>query len=208
MEEANMLDEKVVVLSGCIKTSRGPWTVHRATKDGRIVTKFRYPSDRERQTNQQRECRRRAVAKKIFEGLRKHGNYKLPKHADSNDLLKALCEEAGWHVEEDGTICRMATKFSESYSVLVECIFLSMGSFCFSSLALVYLVFICCAPQVLHKPYHEANVASSYDAPPEDHNYCTCNNHLDSEYGAFPLSTSSRIQECHGGNDVNLILSL
>ena len=103
-----MVDEKKVVLSGCIKTSRGPWTVHRATKDGRIVTKFRYPSDRERQTNQQRERRRRAVAKKIFEGLRKHGNYKLPKHADSNDLLKALCEEAGWHVEEDGTICRMA----------------------------------------------------------------------------------------------------
>ncbi|KAI5561381.1 hypothetical protein POPTR_016G125700v4 [Populus trichocarpa] len=163
-----MVDEKKVVLSGCIKTSRGPWRVHRATKDGRIVTKFRYPSDRERQTNQQRERRRRAVAKKIFEGLRKHGNYKLPKHADSNDLLKALCEEAGWLVEEDGTICRM----------------------------------------VLHNPYHEANVASSYDASPEDHNYCTCNNHLDSEYGAFPLSTSSPIQECHGGNDVNLILSL
>ncbi|KAJ4821845.1 hypothetical protein Tsubulata_046385 [Turnera subulata] len=30
----------------------------------------------------------------------------LPKHSDSNDLLKALCEEAGWHVEEDGTIYR------------------------------------------------------------------------------------------------------
>ncbi|KAL3569793.1 hypothetical protein D5086_029683 [Populus alba] len=163
-----MVDEKKVVLSGCIKTSRGPWTVHRATKDGRIVTKFRYPSDRERQTNQQRERRRRAVAKKIFEGLRKHGNYKLPKHADCNDLLKALCEEAGWHVEDDGTICRT----------------------------------------VLHNPYHEANVASSYDAPPEDHNHYTCNNHLDLEYGAFPLSTNSPIQECHGGNDVNLTLSL
>lgn len=113
-----MVDEKVVVLSGCIKTSRGPWTVHRATKDGRIVTKFRYPSDRERQTNQQRERRRRAVAKKIFEGLRKHGNYKLPKHADSNDLLKALCQEAGWHVEDDGTICRMVNLFFHTYNLI------------------------------------------------------------------------------------------
>jgi len=117
-EEENMVDEKKVVLSGCIKTRRGPWRVHRATKDGRIVTKFRYPSDRERQTNQQRERRRRAVAKKIFEGLRKHGNYKLPKHADSNDLLKALCEEAGWLVEEDGTICRMVNLFFHTYNLI------------------------------------------------------------------------------------------
>ncbi|KAL9374426.1 hypothetical protein Peur_034046 [Populus x canadensis] len=192
-----MVDEKKVVLSGCIKTSRGPWRVHRATKDGRIVTKFRYPSDRERQTNQQRERRRRAVAKKIFEGLRKHGNYKLPKHADSNDLLKALCEEAGWHVEEDGTICRMVNLFFHTYNLInLNCLGNS------SSLHIFVLV--------LHNPYHEANVASSYDAPPEDHNYCTCtcNNHLDSEYGAFPLSTNSPIQECHGGNDVNLTLSL
>ena len=44
------------------------------------------------------------MAQKIFAGLKEHGNYNLPKHADSNDLLKALCEEAGWHVDEDGTI--------------------------------------------------------------------------------------------------------
>ncbi|KAK4345532.1 hypothetical protein RND71_035708 [Anisodus tanguticus] len=75
-------------------------------KDGSVVTKFRYPSDRERQKNKQREQRRRTVAHKIFAGLRAHGNYKLPKHADTNDLLMALCEEAGWHVEDDGTIYR------------------------------------------------------------------------------------------------------
>ncbi|KAF2288470.1 hypothetical protein GH714_007780 [Hevea brasiliensis] len=95
-----MADEKTSTIRGCIKSSRGPWIVHRTTKDG-IVTKYRFPSDRERQNNKQRERRRRAVARKIFAGLRQQGNYKLPKHADTNDLLKALCEEAGWHVEED-----------------------------------------------------------------------------------------------------------
>ncbi|GER55768.1 BES1/BZR1 homolog 1 [Striga asiatica] len=94
------------ILRGCIKTSKGPWLVRRVTKDGGLVTKFRYPSDRERMNNKQRERRRRAVAHKIFSGLRAHGNYNLPKHADSNDLLKALCNEAGWHVEEDGRIFR------------------------------------------------------------------------------------------------------
>nr|GMC81812.1 protein BRASSINAZOLE-RESISTANT 2-like [Ipomoea batatas]GMC85892.1 protein BRASSINAZOLE-RESISTANT 2-like [Ipomoea batatas] len=91
-------------LRGCIKTTRGPWTVHRTTKNGGVITKYRYPSERERQNNKQRERKRRAVAKKIFAGLRAHGNYQLPKHADSNDLLIAVCREAGWQVEEDGTI--------------------------------------------------------------------------------------------------------
>ncbi|OAY44592.2 hypothetical protein MANES_08G096400v8 [Manihot esculenta] len=100
-----MADEKTRAMKGCIKSGRGPWIVHRSTKDG-VVTKYRFPSDSERQNNKQRERRRRAVTRKIFAGLRKHGNYKLPKHADTNDLLKALCEEAGWHVEEDGTIYR------------------------------------------------------------------------------------------------------
>ncbi|KAL0338131.1 UNVERIFIED_CONTAM: BES1/BZR1protein 3 [Sesamum angustifolium] len=63
--------------------------------------------------NKQRERRRRYVTRKIFAGLRAHGNYNLPKHADSNDLLKALCEEAGWHVEEDGTIFRKQPVSSE-----------------------------------------------------------------------------------------------
>ncbi|KAE8692795.1 Trichome birefringence-like 35 isoform 1 [Hibiscus syriacus] len=81
-------------LRGCIKKSRGPWVVHRNTKNGRTVISYRFPSDDERQKNKQRERRRRAVAHKIFAGLRDHGNYNLPKHADTNDLLKALCEEA------------------------------------------------------------------------------------------------------------------
>ncbi|GFP92771.1 protein bzr1 homolog 3 [Phtheirospermum japonicum] len=94
------------MLRGCIKTSKGPWLVRRITKDGGLVTKYRFPSERERLNNKQRERRRRSVAHKIFAGLRAHGNYNLPKHADSNDLLKALCEEAGWHVEDDGKIYR------------------------------------------------------------------------------------------------------
>jgi hypothetical protein len=38
-----------------------------------------------------------------FSGLRVHGGYKLPKHCDNNEVLKALCNEAGWVVEPDGT---------------------------------------------------------------------------------------------------------
>ncbi|XAR55785.1 hypothetical protein NMG60_11035987, partial [Bertholletia excelsa] len=91
---------------GCIRTSRGPWLVHLPTRDGGVVTKYRFPSEKERQNNKQRERRRRAVARKIFAGLRAHGNYRLPKHADNNELLKAVCNEAGWHVEEDGTVYR------------------------------------------------------------------------------------------------------
>ncbi|KAK4418891.1 protein BREAST CANCER SUSCEPTIBILITY 2B [Sesamum alatum] len=101
-----MEQERSNLLRGCIKTSKGPWLVRRATKNGGLVTKYRFPSDRERLNNKQRERRRRYVTHKILAGLKAHGNYNLPKHADSNDLLKALCEEAGWHVEEDGTIFR------------------------------------------------------------------------------------------------------
>ena len=90
--------------SGCIKSSHGPWLVHKTTKDGGVVTKYRYPSEKERQNNKQRERKRRSISKKIFAGLRAYGNYQLPKHADSNDLLRALCDEAGWHVDEDGNV--------------------------------------------------------------------------------------------------------
>lgn len=84
--------------------TRGPWKVQRTTKDGRLVTKFRYPSETERHNNKERERQRRAVTQKIFAGLRAHGNYKLPKYADTNDVLKAVCKEAGWIVEDDGTV--------------------------------------------------------------------------------------------------------
>ncbi|KAE8703802.1 Protein BRASSINAZOLE-RESISTANT 1 [Hibiscus syriacus] len=63
----------------------------------------RLPTWKERENNKRRERRRRAIAAKIFTGLRSQGNYKLPKHCDNNEVLKALCAEAGWIVEEDGT---------------------------------------------------------------------------------------------------------
>uniref|UniRef100_A0A1D1YH89 Protein BZR1 homolog n=1 Tax=Anthurium amnicola TaxID=1678845 RepID=A0A1D1YH89_9ARAE len=70
----------------------------------------RLPTWRERENNKRRERRRRAIAAKIFSGLRAYGNYKLPKHCDNNEVLKALCREAGWTVEEDGTTYRQGCK--------------------------------------------------------------------------------------------------
>ena len=66
----------------------------------------RVPTWRERENNRRRERRRRAIAAKIFAGLRAYGNYNLPKHCDNNEVLKALCNEAGWVVEPDGTTYR------------------------------------------------------------------------------------------------------
>ncbi|KAL6504670.1 Mature anther-specific protein LAT61 [Orobanche hederae] len=70
----------------------------------------RKPSWRERENNRRRERRRRAMAAKIFAGLRAQGNYNLPKHCDNNEVLKALCAEAGWIVEPDGTTYRKGYK--------------------------------------------------------------------------------------------------
>lgn len=66
----------------------------------------RKPSWRERENNRRRERRRRAIAAKIYAGLRAQGNFNLPKHCDNNEVLKALCNEAGWIVEPDGTTYR------------------------------------------------------------------------------------------------------
>ncbi|KAK9129948.1 hypothetical protein Sjap_010435 [Stephania japonica] len=66
----------------------------------------RKPSWKERENNKRRERRRRAIAANIFGGLRALGDYKLPKHCDNNEVLKALCAEAGWVVEPDGTTYR------------------------------------------------------------------------------------------------------
>lgn len=71
----------------------------------------RLPTWKERENNKRRERRRRAIAAKIFAGLRMYGNYKLPKHCDNNEVLKALCKEAGWMVEEDGTTYRKVNYF-------------------------------------------------------------------------------------------------
>ncbi|RLM54943.1 hypothetical protein C2845_PM10G14220 [Panicum miliaceum] len=70
----------------------------------------RVPTWRERENNRRRERRRRAIAAKIFAGLRAYGNYNLPKHCDNNEVLKALCNEAGWTVEPDGTTYRKGCK--------------------------------------------------------------------------------------------------
>ncbi|KAK6934114.1 BES1/BZR1 plant transcription factor, N-terminal [Dillenia turbinata] len=70
----------------------------------------RLPTWKERENNKRRERRRRAIAAKIFAGLRMYGNYKLPKHCDNNEVLKALCNEAGWTVEPDGTTYRKGCK--------------------------------------------------------------------------------------------------
>ncbi|KAK4742494.1 hypothetical protein SAY87_000495 [Trapa incisa] len=67
----------------------------------------------ERENNKRRERRRRAMSAKIFTGLRAFGNYKLPKHCDNNEVLKALCNEAGWSVEPDGTTYRKGCKPSD-----------------------------------------------------------------------------------------------
>ncbi|XVE69933.1 hypothetical protein DITRI_Ditri10aG0031200 [Diplodiscus trichospermus] len=82
------------------------------TSDGATSTPAlrRKPSWRERENNRRRERRRRAIAAKIYTGLRAQGNYNLPKHCDNNEVLKALCAEAGWFVEEDGTTYRKGCK--------------------------------------------------------------------------------------------------
>ncbi|KAF9589447.1 hypothetical protein IFM89_023765 [Coptis chinensis] len=78
----------------------------------------RLPTWKERENNKRRERRRRAIAAKIYAGLRMFGNYKLPKHCDNNEVLKALCDEAGWTVEEDGTTYRKGCKPLERMDVI------------------------------------------------------------------------------------------
>ncbi|XP_051128406.1 BES1/BZR1 homolog protein 4-like [Andrographis paniculata] len=78
----------------------------------------RMPTWKERENNKRRERRRRAIAAKIFAGLRMYGNYKLPKHCDNNEVLKALCNEAGWIVEDDGTTYRKGCKPVERIDIM------------------------------------------------------------------------------------------
>lgn len=107
-EQGDSNEVRKCTVRGCIKSTSGPWIVRRPPGKGQetAAAVLRMPSARERENNKRRERRRRAIAAKIFAGLRTHGNYCLPKHADHNEVLKALCHEAGWQVEEDGTIFR------------------------------------------------------------------------------------------------------
>ena len=79
----------------------------------------RTPTWKERENNKRRERRRRAIAAKIFAGLRIHGTFKLPKHCDNNEVLKALCNEAGWTVEDDGTTYRKVIQ-QNSYPLIFQ----------------------------------------------------------------------------------------
>ncbi|KAL6197120.1 hypothetical protein ACLB2K_032732 [Fragaria x ananassa] len=63
-------------------------------------------SESEKEKTKMRERQRRAIAAKIFHGLRKHGGYKLSPRADINEVLRHLANEAGWLVEPDGTTYR------------------------------------------------------------------------------------------------------
>jgi hypothetical protein len=101
-EEAAM----AVARRGCIRTTRGPWTVRRQGRGGSVTTSLRHPTPRERENNRQRERRRRQVATRIYAGLRANAGYALPKHADQNDVLRALCAEAGYLVDDDGNVTR------------------------------------------------------------------------------------------------------
>ncbi|CAM8902238.1 unnamed protein product [Rhodiola kirilowii] len=77
---------------------------------GSASSAARLPTANERENNKRRERRRRAITGKIFAGLRAQGNYRLSKHCDNNEVLKALCAEAGWVVEDDGTTYRKGSK--------------------------------------------------------------------------------------------------
>ena len=82
-----------------------------AAGEGGSSSAGRTPTWKERENNKKRERRRRAITAKIYSGLRAQGNYKLPKHCDNNEVLKALCLEAGWIVEDDGTTYRKVKSF-------------------------------------------------------------------------------------------------
>jgi hypothetical protein len=78
----------------------------RAKGKARRKAPARTPSNVERENNRCRERRRRLVSSRIYSALRSQGNYTLPKHCDNNEVLKAVCREAGWVVEPDGTTYR------------------------------------------------------------------------------------------------------
>ncbi|XP_062199856.1 protein BZR1 homolog 3-like [Phragmites australis] len=96
--------EPLAGMRGCIRSTQGPWTVRRRDRGGGVTTSLRHPTPRERENNRQRERRRRQVAARIYAGLRAHAGYTLPKHADQNDVLRALCAEAGYHVDDEGNV--------------------------------------------------------------------------------------------------------
>lgn len=118
----------VFVKIGCHGLAELTMTSDGATSAAAAATSRRKPSWRERENNRRRERRRRAIAAKIYTGLRAQGNYNLPKHCDNNEVLKALCAEAGWTVEEDGTTYRKVL-FCFFFFLLSTCLISSRSHF-------------------------------------------------------------------------------
>ncbi|VFQ97583.1 unnamed protein product [Cuscuta campestris] len=125
----------------------------------------RMPTWRERENNKRRERRRRAIAAKIFAGLRLYGNYRLPKHCDNNEVLKALCHEAGWTVEPDGTTYRKGCKPVEKSMDFIGCSILP--SPCSS-----YQPSPCTSynPSPSSSSFHSSPASSSYHHAPPNYN--------------------------------------
>ncbi|CAA3032421.1 protein BZR1 homolog 2-like [Olea europaea var. sylvestris] len=78
-------------------------------------------SEDEKKWTKMREKQRRSIATKIFQGLRRHGGYRLSPRADNNQVLRHLAQEAGWIVEPDGTTYRSATNTTTISSGINVC---------------------------------------------------------------------------------------
>ncbi|KAL5576990.1 hypothetical protein UlMin_018689 [Ulmus minor] len=124
----------------------------------------RMPTWKERENNKRRERRRRAIAAKIYAGLRMYGNYKLPKHCDNNEVLKALCNEAGWTVEEDGTTYRKGCKPVDRMDI--------MGGSTSASPCSSYQPSPCAS-------YNPSPASSSFPSPVSSHYTANANNNPD-----------------------------
>lgn len=73
-------------------------------------------SESDKEKTKLRERQRRAITTKIFQGLRKYGNYHLSPRADINEVLRELAKEAGWVVEPDGTTYRFKVQSLLTYN--------------------------------------------------------------------------------------------
>nr|GMD03088.1 BES1/BZR1 homolog protein 4-like isoform X1 [Ipomoea batatas]GMD05316.1 BES1/BZR1 homolog protein 4-like isoform X1 [Ipomoea batatas] len=133
----------------------------------------RLPTWKERENNKRRERRRRAIAAKIFAGLRMYGNYKLPKHCDNNEVLKALCKEAGWIVEEDGTTYRKGCKPTERMDIMGSSVSVSP----------------CSSYQPSQGPSYNPSPASSSFPSPVSSRYITNNKLKNLSSGSSPSSS-------------------
>ncbi|TVU21538.1 hypothetical protein EJB05_31179, partial [Eragrostis curvula] len=137
-EEGEAAAAMVAGRRGCIRSTQGPWTVRRRGRGGGVTTSLRHPTPRERENNRQRERRRRQVAARIYAGLRAQAGYVLPKHADQNDVLRALCAEAGYHVDDEGTVTRLHQVSVHAAFSLVILVFVERIRFLASGLVIIF----------------------------------------------------------------------